>query len=152
MDKDFLLVIIGGVIGLFSSLVSGIIAYILEDRRLKRQWLREDKLRQEERFQAELTKAHDFTQSAQTTTLNKVLRPNWVGDLLKERRERETIMPAQEIDTEYISRIIEETLREVNERAASTDKDPFIAIPDLKDKSDQKKGGIGGRGGISSDL
>ena len=42
MDRDILLVITGGVIGLVSSLATIFLTYILDGMRLRRQWEHED--------------------------------------------------------------------------------------------------------------
>jgi hypothetical protein len=45
MDRDILLVAVGGLIGALSSLATIFASYILEGMRLRRQWQREDQLR-----------------------------------------------------------------------------------------------------------
>ena len=45
MERDILLIMIGGLIGAFSSLATLFVVYILEGMRLRRQWAREDQLR-----------------------------------------------------------------------------------------------------------
>ena len=49
MDKDLTLVLVGGVIGLVSSLVSVFLTYRFEDKRFRAQMARDDELRREER-------------------------------------------------------------------------------------------------------
>ena len=49
MERDILLIGIGGLIGAFSSLATLFIVYILEGMRLRRQWAREDQLRMREK-------------------------------------------------------------------------------------------------------
>lgn len=44
MDRDILLIAVGGFIGAFSSLATLFAAYIVEGMRLRRKWAREDQL------------------------------------------------------------------------------------------------------------
>lgn len=44
IDRDLILIIIGGLIGAFSSLATLGVVYWLEGMRLRRQWRREDEL------------------------------------------------------------------------------------------------------------
>lgn len=44
MDRDIILILIGGLIGLVSSLATIFLTYILDGMRLRRQWEREDQL------------------------------------------------------------------------------------------------------------
>ena len=44
IDRDILLVLTGGLIGAFSSLLTLLLIYALEGLRLRRQWKREDQL------------------------------------------------------------------------------------------------------------
>ena len=44
MDRDLLLILTGGVIGMVSSLATIFLTYVLDGMRLRRQWEREDQL------------------------------------------------------------------------------------------------------------
>jgi hypothetical protein len=44
LDREILLVLVGGVIGAASSLATLLVSYWLEGLRLRRQWAREDQL------------------------------------------------------------------------------------------------------------
>lgn len=44
IDRDILLILVGGLIGAFSSIGTLVINYILEGMRLRRRWRREDQL------------------------------------------------------------------------------------------------------------
>jgi hypothetical protein len=49
MERDIILVAVGGLIGALSSLATLFVVYILEGMRLRRQWAREDRLRLREK-------------------------------------------------------------------------------------------------------
>lgn len=49
MERDLLLIGIGGLIGAFSSLATLFVVYVLEGMRLRRQWAREDIVRMREK-------------------------------------------------------------------------------------------------------
>ena len=49
MDRDILLIAVGGLIGAFSSLATLFAVYIFEGMRLRRKWAREDQLRLQEK-------------------------------------------------------------------------------------------------------
>ena len=49
MERDILLIGIGGLIGAISSLATLFFVYIFEGMRLRRQWAREDQLRMREK-------------------------------------------------------------------------------------------------------
>lgn len=49
LDRDILLVLVGGVIGAASSLATLLVSYWLEGLRLRRQWAREDQLQMREK-------------------------------------------------------------------------------------------------------
>ena len=49
MERDVLLIGIGGLIGALSSMATLFIVYILEGMRLRRQWAREDQVRMREK-------------------------------------------------------------------------------------------------------
>ena len=49
MERDILLIGIGGLIGALSSLATLFAVYILEGMRLRRRWAREDRLRLQEK-------------------------------------------------------------------------------------------------------
>jgi hypothetical protein len=49
IDRDILLLAVGGLIGAVSSWATLFIVYILEGMRLRRQWIREDQLRLREK-------------------------------------------------------------------------------------------------------
>ena len=49
MDRDILLIVVGGFIGAFSSLATLFAVYIFEGMRLRRKWAREDQLRLREK-------------------------------------------------------------------------------------------------------
>ena len=44
IDRDIVLILVGGMIGALSSMVTLVLSYILEGMRLRRQWQREDQL------------------------------------------------------------------------------------------------------------
>jgi hypothetical protein len=44
MDRDIILIAVGSLIGLASSLITLVAVYVLEGMRLKRRWEREDQL------------------------------------------------------------------------------------------------------------
>jgi hypothetical protein len=44
IDRDILLIIVGGVIGLVSSLATLFASYLVEGMRLRRQWERDDRV------------------------------------------------------------------------------------------------------------
>ena len=52
MDRDILLIAVGGLIGAVSSWATLFIVYFLEGMRLRRQWFREDQLRLRENREA----------------------------------------------------------------------------------------------------
>jgi hypothetical protein len=56
MDRDILLLAVGGLIGALSSLATIFASYFLEGMRFRRQWYREDQLRLQEKRE-ELQKA-----------------------------------------------------------------------------------------------
>jgi len=70
MDRDILLLIVGALIGFVGSMLSTFVSYVLENKRTKRQWQREDYLREESRKQEEIKLAQDFTMQANLKKLS----------------------------------------------------------------------------------
>ena len=54
MERDFLLVMVGGAVGLISSLLTGLVSFILEGAREKRRWELEERLRREQAAREDL--------------------------------------------------------------------------------------------------
>lgn len=81
MDRDILLLLVGGAIALLSSILAGLVAYVLEERRLRRQWQRDDKLRHEQLRRDDLKPVQGFLQERRTVQFDETLRelptPRW---------------------------------------------------------------------------
>lgn len=74
MDKDILLLIVGALIGFVGSTLSTFVSYVLENRRTKRQWQRDDFLRAESQKRDEIKLAQEFNMQTNLRKLPTILR------------------------------------------------------------------------------
>ena len=100
MDKDLLLVLMGGLVGLLSSLAAALLTHYLDGRRLRAQLQRENLLRHEERERENLLR-HEERERENLLRHEERERENL---LRREEREREDQLRRTELRRQTIIR------------------------------------------------
>jgi hypothetical protein len=109
MDKDLLLVLIGGLVGLVSSLVTAFITHQLDNRRLKVQLERENMLPREEREREDELRRKERERDDQ---------------LRREEREREDQLRREEFRRQSITREVDALFRDIQRMGETLDRTP----------------------------
>ncbi|HEX9941234.1 MAG TPA: hypothetical protein VGG03_04400 [Thermoanaerobaculia bacterium] len=125
MDKDFLLLLTGGIIGFVSSLVTALIAHQLEGRRLKEQLTRENELRREERAREDKLREEERAREDQLRREERALQEK----RLRDEHRRQSILR----EADALWRDIER-MREMLQHLPPEEQDHFGSRQPLKRK------------------